>query len=252
MAISLSVASSADISFKNCGYSFFKFLINSNLCFCGILSVVISLANIFNSKLCVLICSICVSNSSLPPNIEFIIDVIPSVTLLTVGNSASPILALNLSTESIILEYEPSNVSDNLDVAPAIPAVGSSIISVNAFLNSGNVNFVISSIPLKSFNKFNIPLSLNTSAAPAPPANALPIALAASTTSVPINAAKSATPFIFASASKPNAFNCAPASTTDLTANGVVAATLAKFWNAFVPAFTEPYIDISRTFKVSN
>ena len=123
------------------------------------------------------------------------------------------------------LDILPTNVSVNLSVAPAIPAVLSVKVFSIAFLNSGNVNVVKSSILLNDLTKFNIPFSLNLSAAPIPPAKALPIAFAASVTVGKCIAAKSVTGFIIFSASTPKASKVCPACTTSCNANGVVAAT---------------------------
>ena len=130
------------------------------------------------------------------------------------GNKISPILAASLVTLSVILLNAPVNVSDILSVLPAIPAAGSTNVASNALRNSGNVILLKSSILEKLLTRFNTPRSLNISAAPAPPAKARPSELAASVAVVPINAARSATGLIIPSASAPNAFNCAPASTT--------------------------------------
>jgi len=83
-----------------------------------------------------------------------------------------------------------------------------------AALNSGNVSFVKSLIPVFILIIFRTPFSLNMSAAPAPAAKARPNALAASGIDVPINPAKSPMTGINLSDSAPNDSNAAAASTT--------------------------------------
>ena len=80
-------------------------------------------------------------------------------------------------------------------------------MSSNACLNCGKVSFDKSSNPDFNLTCVNTPRSLKTSAAPAPPAKARPNALAASTISVPIKAAKSATAFKDSSEFAPKASN---------------------------------------------
>ena len=124
------------------------------------------------------------------------------------------------------------NVLESLSVLPSIPITGSCNVFIKASLNFGRVVLDKSDNPWLVFIILSMPRSLSISAAPAPPAKALPNEFAASVAVVPMNAARSVIGLIRALASAPNACNCAPALTTSSNVNGVVAASELKFSKA--------------------